>query len=106
MTYGEQWYAWKCKINSFSCKFDDTEQSPRLPKRMSKEDAVVYYSKKCRKAFLGLGFLYSEPDDFKKKIEFAFIKVRNATNKMLQREAKKNQVLLYSGLDFTDEKKD
>ena len=74
---------------------------PSHDPQMSKEDASVYYSEKCRAIFLDLGFMYEEEDDFEEKLEVAFLEVRVSTNKMLQREVKKIQVLLCSGLGST-----
>ena len=93
MTHGEQWYIWKQNINSFRTKFDDAERSPKTIKRMPKEDALAYYSKKCRKAFIGLGFVYQEVNDFEERLELAFIEVRRQTNIMIKREARKNKAL-------------
>ena len=97
MTHGEEWYRWKCSINSFEYKFDRAEQPPKIKKRMNKEDAIVYYSKKCREVFEEIGFNYKEPDNFESKLEYSFLVVRAETEKMLKREVKKIQRLLRCG---------
>lgn len=94
MTHGEAWYKWKCRVNSFSCRFDEVDRSMKLPKRMTRRSASTYYNIKCRKAFEKLGFKYKVTTDFDKKIKMYCLSVRASTNKMLKREVNKIQRIL------------
>lgn len=89
MTYGEAHTEAKVSLYMEDGKFK-TKALPLHDPRMPKEEAVIYYNKKYRETFLDLGFVYKVVDDFEKRLELAFIKVRATTNRMLQHEAKKN----------------
>jgi len=93
-THGEEWYKWKCKINSFDYKFEHAERSTSIPQRMSRKDATSFYNKRCRDVFEVLGFKYEEENNFEQILQQAFIKVRANTNKMLKREANKIKRIL------------
>ncbi len=93
MTHGEQWYIWKCKVNSFDYKFDFAERTSKTIRRMSREAAVGYYNSKCREVFASLGFKYKESDDFEERLKLAISRTRKSSDKMIKREARINHRL-------------
>ena len=85
MTYGEAHTKIKKFIRMEAGVFK-TIPLPSCEPQMNKEDAAIYYSEKCRKTFLVLGFKYKVFDVFEKGLDISFSKVRSNTNKMLKRE--------------------
>ena len=85
MTYGEAHVVAKLSIYMEDGVFK-TKPLPFCEPQMSKKDAAIYYSEKCRRIFLDLGFEYKMFDTFEKRLDIAFFEVRSDTNRMLKRE--------------------
>ena len=85
MTYGEA-HTYIKKFIFMEAGVFKTIPLPYCNPQMNKEDAAIYYSEKCRKIFLALGFKYKVLDVFEKNLDIAFFEVRSNTNRMLKRE--------------------
>ena len=85
MTYGEA-HTYIKKFIHMEAGVFQTIPLPSCEPQMNKEDAAIYYSEKCRKTFLDLGFKYEVFGVFEKRLEISFSKIRSNTNAMLKRE--------------------
>lgn len=98
-TFGEAWYEQKESITFNGKKLYSVKRLSRSNPRMSRDEANKYYTKKCKEAFVELGIIKKKVKaGFELRLQGTITTVRDQTEIMLKREARKINRILHVGV--------